>query len=157
MNTILLVLWIKITFITLMCIYYNLKIVDKFLESSTPKQYSAIPRCDYANIPTIDISKLENYPNNSGIDTYIYTVDNTKYIISPSERLYSTVCSGFCTEGITPTGTCKIPSNQKLYEQCETLLQPTGKCLSLAKPLVTVVNGTSKQSYYAFSPYTPNS
>lgn len=154
MNIILLFLWMIIALITGLCIYYNLLILDKYLESSTPRQFTPSKTCQYENIPSIDISKLEVYSTTSGITSYLYTVDNVKYIISPSEKIYSKVCSGFCTEGLAPTGSCKLPSNQSKFDICENLLKPIGTCLSSAKPLVTVENGSSKQNYYAFAPYT---
>ena len=152
MNTILLSIWVKILFITCICIYYNNKILNKYLESSKPVQPSTNALCEYDDIQTIDIGNLNKCKNISGIQTYIYPVGNVNYEISPTEQFYAKVCSGFCIQGLTNTGNCKLPANQQLLEQCETLIQPKSNCQSSSKPLVSVTNNGKKQYYYAVSP-----
>lgn len=152
MNIILLSIWVKIAFITCLCIYYNKMIVDKYLKSVTPVQPEGSIGCVYQNIPTLDISKLEKCKSVNGIQTYIYTINGINYIITPTEQFYIKACTGFCVDGLTPTNNCKTPANQKLFEQCETLLQPDSGCLSSAKPVLNVTDGTQKQYYYVLAP-----
>jgi len=152
MNIILLSIWVKILLITCLCVYYNRIILNKYLESVTPTQPKTNSKCQYQNIPTAELSSLQKCNNISGHQTYIYSVGGVKYQVSPTEQFYSKICTGFCIDGLTPIQTCKKEANQKLMEQCETLLKPDSNCNSGSKPLVNVHDGKTSSYYYAVSP-----
>jgi len=141
-----------ILLITLLCIYYHFKILHKFVNSHTPSQPPPNFQCQYENIPKEDFSKLSKCKSINGIQTYIYNFNGTNYEISPTQQFYAKVCSGFCTDGISNTGQCKTPANQKLFEECEKLLQPKQSCISSAKPVLDVTDDSSTQYYYAVAP-----
>lgn len=152
MNTILLVIWLKILIITCLCVYYNNMVLNKFLDSHKPVQSQPNILCTYDNIQTVELSSLQKCKSIAGIQTFVYTADNVKYEISETQNFYIKACSGFCIEGLTNTNSCKLPSNQTEFEKCETLLQPKQGCLSPAKPLVNVKSGNATSYYYAVSP-----
>ncbi len=153
MNIILLSIWVKILLITLLCIYYHFKILNKFVVSNTPVQSSSNILCQYDDIPTATLSSLAVCKVVAGITTYSYSVGGVNYEISPTQQLYSKVCSGFCIQGISTTGDCKQAENQKAFEQCEALLKPKQGCVSSAKPVLNVTNtDATSQDYYAVSP-----
>ena len=152
MNIILLSIWVKILLITGLCIYYNKIIINNYIKSVTPKQPVTNTKCEYQNIPSISLDKLEKCKLVSGIQTYVYTENNVDYEISETEQFYTKVCSGFCVDGLTPINTCKTEANQKLYDQCETLLKPQEGCVASSKPLVNVINGSNKDYYYPIAP-----
>jgi hypothetical protein len=153
MNIILLSIWIKILLITLLCVYYHFEILNKFLVSHKPTQPGNNILCQYTGLPTVDLSTLSVCRVTDGIKSYSYTSNGVTYEIAQTQQMYTKVCSGFCTGGISVTGDCKTPGNQASFENCETLLKPKQGCISAAKPLVSVTDGTkSTQSYYAVAP-----
>lgn len=154
MNIILLSIWVKILLIILLCVYYHSKILNKFLISHKPKQPTTNILCQYTGLPTIDLSTLSVCRVTDGIESYIYSIDGVEYEIAQTQQMYTKVCSGFCTSGISTVGDCVNPVNQTNFENCETLLKPKQGCISAAKPLVNVTDGTfaAMQPYYAVAP-----
>ena len=155
MNIILLSIWVKILLILLLCIYYNFKILNKFLISHKPTQPNNNILCQYAGLPTVALTTLEKTVCRviDGIKTYSYDSNGVNYEIAQTQQLYTKVCTGFCTSGISPVGDCKTSLNQAAFENCETLLKPKKGCVSSAKPLVSVTDGTkTPQPYYAVGP-----
>lgn len=153
MNTILLTIWIKILFFTAICVYYNKKILDKFLEANISIQPTTNPLCQYEDIPTLDKSSLAICKTIGNTKTYIYSAAGVNYEIAGTQAYYTKVCSGFCISGLSSTGDCKVGAEQTNLESCETLLQPKTGCISSSKPLVNVTDtsGTT-QYYYAVAP-----
>lgn len=152
MNIILLSIWLKILVITGLCVYYNRIILNNYISSVTPKQPPLNAQCNYDDIPVENISNLQKCKSIDNIQTYIYSVDGIKYEISTSQYFYNKVCTGFCIQGLTPLNTCKTEINQKLFEKCENLLKPKQGCVSSAKPIINVKDGTNFQYYYAVAP-----
>lgn len=153
MNIILLFIWICIILISLLCFYYNEKILTKFVEKNTPVQPKPVSKCSYTGIPVVELSKLSKCKMTGGVQSYTYkTSDGTLYEISSSSVFYTKACTGFCLSGISTTGNCKIPSNQKKLEDCENLIKPTDGCVSTAKPIVNVKDGKNTVEYFIIAP-----
>jgi len=154
MNIILLTIWVKILLITLLCVYYHFKILNKFLISNTPSQPQGSPLCQYSGIPTTTLKDIEKTPCRTinGDTTYNYNLEGVSYEIAKTQQSYAKVCTGFCIGGISSTGDCKIASEQQKFLDCETLLKPKQGCVSSAKPLVNITDIGPPQPYYAVSP-----
>ena len=140
MNTILLFIWLHVIIISLICFYYNEKIIAQFIEMNTPKQPPTNNKCLYSEINTVDVENLSIYKIINGVKTYKYRIGNIYYAVSTDEIFYVMACSGLCTAGLTPTGVCISAADQERVDNCESLIKPKSGCVSRAKPIFQYKN-----------------
>ena len=139
--------------ISLLCFYYNDKILSKYIEKNTPVQPKPVSKCNYTDIPSIELKSLSKCKMINGIQSYTYqSKDGTLYEISPTSVFYTKACTGFCLSGISATGNCILPSYQKKLEDCENLIKPDEGCVSTAKPIVNVKDSNNTIPYFVIAP-----
>ena len=152
MNIILLFIWLELLLITLMCFYYNEKILTRFEVMNTPKQDPGSGNCVYGDIPTIDVTKLQKCKEINDVQTYIHNTNKINYMVSASPTYYVKACSGLCTKGVSDTGNCLDSTEDEQVKGCEALIKPAQGCLSTAKPIFDTVKDSNTTYYYINGP-----
>ena len=138
-----------------LCFYLNEQILSNFVKKNTPiyKKVDSFS-CVYPDVPVIDSSNLAKCSNINGIQTYTYTTsDSVTYEVSATTQYYAKVCTGFCTDGVAATGTCKNTTNAEAQQKCLNLIKPDSNgCTGQAKPIVSTKDGNNTTYYYAVAP-----
>lgn len=152
MNISLLFIWLKLLLLSLMCFYYNEKIISQYLEMNTPRQPNQNGNCIFTDIPVVDLTSLQKCRSIDNVQSYIYNIGGQSYMVSQKETFYSKACSGFCTKGLSNIGECIDPVENKEILTCEQLIKPISTCVSSAKPIFSVIENSNTIYYYINGP-----
>ena len=152
MNISLLFIWLKLLLISLMCFYYNEKIITQYVAMNTPQQPGQPGNCIFTDIPTVDVNSLQKCKSIDNDQTYIYNVGKISYMVSDKQTFYTKACSGLCTKGLSNIGECIDPTENEETISCEQLIKPTSDCVSSAKPIFSAVKDSNITYYYINGP-----